>query len=333
MKCDIVIDNSAGDSGKGKVVHFLLKNGNYTHCVRGNGANNCGHTIYHNGVKFTTHAIPAGVFFGVKSIIGPGCVLNVKAFFEELNYLKSKGIDCENLVKIAHNVHIVTDSHLNEDSNETKIGTTKRGVGQAYRDKYARTGFRAEDVKELKNYLCDFYDECFNSTVDPYILYEGAQGFTLDIDHGDYPYVTSSHTTTAGALLNGIPYTAINEVYGCSKAYDTYVGSKQFQLLNNKDLVAIQLAGNEVGATTGRIRQCNYLNIDNLIKSININCVSRLIINKMDILQQVNCWKVIYHDEIIDLLTEDAFKEYLNNLTANLNKNIKINFSYSPEYI
>src|ERR1035437_2605801 len=243
MKIDIVIDNSAGDCGKGKVVHSLLKNGQYTHCLRGNGADNCGHTIFHNEKKFITHAIPAGIFFNVKSIIGPGCVLNVKSFLNEMDYLLKNGIDCKDLVKIANNVHIITDEHIIEDSSDTKIGTTKRGVGQAYRDKYSRIGKRAENIPELKYFLCDFYGEMFQSNVDPNILYEGAQGFSLDIDHGVYPYVTSSHTTTAGALLNGIPHTAIRNVYGVNKAYDTYVGLNKFQPDNNKELENIQKIG------------------------------------------------------------------------------------------
>ena len=77
MIADIVIGLSYGDEGKGKVTHHLLKTGDYTHCLRFNGGCNAGHTIYHNGQKFVTHHIPAGVFFGVKSIIGAGCVVNL----------------------------------------------------------------------------------------------------------------------------------------------------------------------------------------------------------------------------------------------------------------
>ena len=68
MITDIVIGLQHGDEGKGKVTHHLLKSGEYTHCIRFNGGCNAGHTIYHKGQKFVTHHIPAGVFFGVKTI-------------------------------------------------------------------------------------------------------------------------------------------------------------------------------------------------------------------------------------------------------------------------
>lgn len=320
MKIDLVIDTQNGDTGKGKVVHHLLKSGKYSHCLRNNGGGNAGHSIYHNGKKFITHAIPAGVFFGVKSIIGSGCVVNPKSFFEEIKYLEENGIDCKNLIKIAKNAHIITDKHIEEDSKDIKIGTTKKGIGQAYTDKYARIGVRAESVPELKDYVIDTYEEFFNAEEEPNIIYEGAQGFGLDIDHGDYPYCTSSHITVAGALLNGIPHTAVRNVYGVCKAYDTYVGAKKFQPENNQDLIDIQNEGAEVGATTGRIRQCNYLNIDQLHKACKINGVNILVMNKMDILQKLNIWKTIIKNEVIDIKSEKSFKEF-----------IKMDFDYIPE--
>ena len=132
MIADIVVDLQYGDCGKGKVTHHLCKEEKYTHVIRYNGGCNAGHTIYHNGKEFITHHIPAGVFFGIKSIIGPGCVVNPKQFFKELEELKQGGIEVDGLVFIAKNAHIITDNHLNEDSSDVKIGTTKRGNGPAY---------------------------------------------------------------------------------------------------------------------------------------------------------------------------------------------------------
>ena len=205
MITDVVIGLSYGDEGKGKVTHHLLKSGEYTHCLRFNGGCNAGHTIYHNGKKFVTHHIPAGVFFGVKSIIGAGCVVNLEQFFSEIEMLEEGGIPTAGLIYVAENAHIITNQHLNEDGTDTNIGTTKQGNGPAYRDKYNRTGMRAQSIPALKDYLVDMYRELHGSIIEPVVLCEGAQGFGLDIDWGDYPYVTSSHCTTAGALLNGIP--------------------------------------------------------------------------------------------------------------------------------
>ena len=159
MIADVVVDLQYGDCGKGKVTHYLCKEGNYTHVISYNGGCNAGHTIYHEQQRFVTHHIPAGVFFGIKSIIGGGCVVNVEQFFRELGELKAGGVDTEGLVFIAKNAHIITDEHLAEDAKDTAIGTTKRGNGPAYRDKFGRTGLRAEDVPELQPYLIDVYEE------------------------------------------------------------------------------------------------------------------------------------------------------------------------------
>lgn len=151
MIVDVIVDLQYGDCGKGKVTHYLCKTGKYTHVVRYNGGCNAGHTIYHYGKKFVTHHIPAGVFFGVKSIIGPGCVVNPEKFFEEIATLEAGGLqNVRDLVKIAKNTHVITQEHIDSDGGDTKIGTTKRGNGPAYAAKYARTGVRADEIPELE---------------------------------------------------------------------------------------------------------------------------------------------------------------------------------------
>ena len=283
MIADVVVGLQYGDEGKGKVTHHLCKTGGYTHVLRYNGGCNAGHTIFHEGRKFVTHHIPAGVFFGIKSIIGNGCVLDPVQFFKELDELKSGGIDTTGLIYVAKNCHVITDDHKEEDGKDKKIGTTKRGNGPAYRDKYARTGVMAKDIPELKPYLIDLHDEFWNQS-DVKILCEGAQGFGLDIDWGDYPYVTSSHCLTSSVLLNAIPHYAIRDVWGVAKAYETYVGTKQFQPPHNKVFAHIQEAGQEFGATTGRPRRCGWLDLHALKKIIFINSVTELCITKLDVM-------------------------------------------------
>jgi adenylosuccinate synthase len=303
---DIIVDLQYGDCAKGKVAHVLCKDRNYTHVLRYNGGCNAGHTIYHNGKKFVTHHIPAGVFYGIKSVIGPGCVLDPVQFFRELEELKAGGLAVDGMVFVAKNTHIITDSHKIEDSGDTKIGTTKRGNGQAYRDKYARVGVRAESVVELEPYLIDLYDE-FHLGEDVHVLCEGAQGFGLDIDWGDYPYVTSSNCTVPAALNNAIPYTAVKEVWGVAKIYETYVGLKDFE---PKDPIfeKIREVGEEYGATTKRPRQCNWLDLDLLEKAVKINAITHIVISKVDVLRAVGVWKVLKHKEIIDCETEESMK-------------------------
>ena len=323
MIADVVVDLQYGDCGKGKVTHHLLKSGGYTHCIRYNGGCNAGHTIYHNGSKFVTHHIPARWFFGVKSIIGSGCVVNIRQFFDEIRELREKGIDTEGLVFIADNAHIITDNHLKEDRKDATIGTTKQGNGPAYRDKYAREGVRAKDIPELEPYLIDIYEELHVNAKNPVILFEGAQGFGLDIDWGDYPYVTSSHCTSASALLNGVPPQAIRNIWGVAKAYETYVGAKSF---HGEDPIfdKIQEVGEEFGATTGRKRQVNWMSMKLLKKAASINGVTHLVINKMDVLGDVEQWSVYDYtgtcrdgEAKVTFLADVGFKTHIESALRN----------------
>ena len=276
------------------------------------------------------------MFFGVKSIIGAGCVVNLEQFYSEIKMLEDAGISTSGVVYIAKNAHIITDAHLEEDATDTAIGTTKRGNGPAYRDKYNRRGTRAADVPRLRksSYLIDLHRELYEKDGSPVVLCEGAQGFGLDIDWGDYPFVTSSHCTTAGALLNGIPPQSVRKVYGVTKAYDTYVGAKNFHG-KGRAFDLIQQLGNEFGATTGRPRQCNWLNVKDLKRAIQVNGVTDLIVNKVDILREADKWNLrsYKNDSIfIQLGSEVGWKKYLTNYLTD-DTRINIIFSESPERI
>ena len=329
---DIVVDLQYGDCGKGKVTHHLCRENDYTHVLRYNGGCNAGHTIYHEGEKFVTHHIPAGVFFGVKSIIGPGCVVNIEQFFKELKELEDKGIKTKGMVFIAKNTHIITKDHMEQDGKDTTIGTTKRGNGPAYRDKYDRAGIQANEVKELKDYVIDLYEE-FHETGEVKILCEGAQGFGLDIDWGDYPYVTSSHCTAAGALLNAIPPSWVRNTWGVAKIYETYVGAKKFEPTDGEDSGLFKMVrwyGEEYGATTSRPRQCNWLDFSLLQKAIKINGVNKVVVNKVDILRQVNVWKLFNNEELLEFKDEHQIKDWLRTNIAN---DVEIKFSSSKDRI
>lgn len=304
---DIIVDLQYGDCGKGKVAHYLCQKNKYTHVVRYNGGANAGHTIYHKGKKVVTHQIPVGVMFGIKSVIGPGCVVDPELLEKEIIELKEAGINVNKKLFVANNTHVVTKAHKDEDAKDAKIGTTKKGIGYAYRDKYIRLGKRAEDTSELKPYAVDFFKEVVNKN-DSMVLMEGAQGFGLDIDWGDYPYVTSSSCTSAGALLNGFNYSNVNTVWGVAKIYETYVGNKKFEP-DQEIFKKIRELGQEYGATTGRPRQCNYFNLDTFKKAVKINGVTHVVISKMDILRELNEWKMIENGKVKNLKTEKAMKE------------------------
>lgn len=330
ITADIIVDLQYGDCGKGKIAHALChKNQDYTHTMRYNGGANAGHTIYHKGGKFVTHQIPIGVFYGIPSIIGPGCVVYPESFLEEIKELNDHGIKTDGMIFVADNAHIVTKAHLEEDGNDTKIGTTKKGIGQAYRDKVARQGIRAKDITGLEEYLIDVY-ETLHTKGPATILCDGAQGFGLDIDWGDYPFVTSSHATSAGALTNGIPPQAVRDVWGVGKIYETYVGAKAFEP-DEEVFRRIRELGQEYGATTGRPRQVNWLNIDLLERAIRINGVTQLVINKVDILREAGVW-MTRNDagEITDHTSEQVMVAFIEDIAKQAGVK-KVYFSDNPE--
>ena len=315
MIADIVVGLQYGDEGKGKVTHQLAKNNDYTHVVRYNGGCNAGHTIYHEGRKFVTHHIPCGVFFGIRSVIGPGCVVNIKSLFKEISELESAGIPVKSLLKIASNVHIITDFHCAEDSKDIKIGTTRTGNGPAYRDKYSRKGVRALECHDIREFIVDMYTELHDNPEfdEVRVLCEGAQGFGLDIDWGDYPFVTSSHCTTAGAIANGIPHTTIRDVWGVAKVYETYVGAKSFEDSTNDIFEKIRIAGSEFGATTGRPRQVGWLELEMLKKSLRVNGVTKAVFNKADILENVGQWSILDGPDTISFKSSDEMEDWLSS--------------------
>ncbi|HEX4485447.1 MAG TPA: adenylosuccinate synthase [Terriglobales bacterium] len=121
------------------------------------------------------------------------------------------------------------------------------------------------------------------------VLFEGAQGSMLDIDHGTYPFVTSSSATSGGAAIGtGVAPTAINTVIGITKAYCTRVGGGPFPTeLDNEMGENLRARGNEYGAVTGRSRRCGWLDLPLLRYSGMINGTSWLVVTKMDVLDEL----------------------------------------------
>jgi len=332
---DVIVDLQAGDTGKGKVAHALAKN--YDLILRYNGGSNAGHTVYHDGKKVVTHLVPIGVLFGIPSVIGFGCVVNLKKLEEEIKDLNNAGFNTDGLIFVDERCHLVLDKHIEEDSSDNKIGTTRQGIGPTYRDKYNRTGMRMKDLGIQPSPLfsvIDTYELFHNKHNDWRILCEGAQGFQIDIDWGDYPYVTSSHCTVGSAILNGISPRRLRHIYGIMKAYETYSGFKTtFQDENDPDLQKIQEAGGEFGATTGRKRKVRWLDLDGVVKAANINGVTDLIINKADILAQVGVFKYVYGGIVYEVLTLDEFKAQINDILYEYTDIEEIVWSMTPNGI
>lgn len=302
---DIIFGLCWGDEGKGKISGALASKYNYV--CRWNGGPNAGHTVYLNDKKYKTHLIPSGVFHGKKSIIGPNCVINVDKFFDEIDYLNREGFDTS-LIKVSPKAHIITERHIQYDLKhlKPKLGTTGQGIAPAYSDKMLRIG------KLAGNYLDKKY--IWDGELDGDILCEGAQSFWLDINYGDYPYVTSSETLPYAACSLGFSPKLIRDIIGVAKIYDTKSGVDPLfpeTLWQDSELNRIIELGQEFGATTGRKRIVNWLRLDKLTETIKKSGVNKLIINKCDILQRVQIYKLLLNNNLIKFNNLNNMENYI----------------------
>ena len=168
MSANIVIGTQWGDEGKGKVIDILASRADVV--VRAQGGNNAGHTVASGGETYKLHLIPSGILYkNTLCLIGAGVVLDPKDLLGEIDSLSARGISFDNL-KIDPRAHIIMPWHIALDGLSEKfrgnkdIGTTHRGIGPTYMDKYERCGLRfydlvhpdifrekAKSVGELKN--------------------------------------------------------------------------------------------------------------------------------------------------------------------------------------
>jgi adenylosuccinate synthase len=291
------------------------------------------------GKKFVLHLIPSGILQSdVKCVIGNGVVIDPVALMEEIAMLESFGISMQDRLFISHKAHLIMPYHkmldkARESQASAAIGTTGRGIGPAYIDKFSRSGIRIVDlldrtvfeeklranIEEKNTVLKKIYDQeeldinsiigeylDFDIKIDPYIkdttlflnqaiaegksvLMEGAQGALLDVDHGTYPFVTSSNPTSGGACTGlGVPPTKIDSVIGVVKAYTTRVGNGPFPTeLHDEMGENLRKVGAEFGATTGRPRRCGWLDGVALQYSVMINGIDTIALTKLDVLDGI----------------------------------------------
>ena len=164
-KVDVVIGCFYGDEGKGKVIDYLATEADIA--VRATGGDNAGHTIKANGVKYAMHLIPSGLLSGhTIGVIGNGVVLNPEVLIAEMNNLKDHGYDINTYLKISEKAHVIFPYHrmldlaLEKARKAKKIGTTGKGIGPSYCDKFERSGLRMEDLyaPDFKERLAELTD-------------------------------------------------------------------------------------------------------------------------------------------------------------------------------
>jgi adenylosuccinate synthase len=330
--CLVVVGAQWGDEGKGKLVDVLAERADLV--VRYQGGANAGHTVVIGDKQFILRQIPSGILHPrVTCVIGNGVVLEPENLFKELDSLHERGIDTEGRLYISDRAHLVLPYHKLLDAaseRSQKLGTTGRGIGPAYEDKYGRRGLRVADLRRVEcagtlltdrvrraNQLLELMGSAERASLDEHlelvqrlaprllplaadaglmvyraiqerrrVLLEGAQGALLDVDHGTYPYVTSSNTTAGGAAVGaGIGPTAIDGVLGVVKAYTTRVGNGPLPTeAESPDGERLRELGGEFGAVTGRPRRCGWFDATVVRYATRVNGLTGLAVTKLDVL-------------------------------------------------
>lgn len=340
MAVDIVLGLQRGDEGKGRIVDVLAAR--YDLVARFNGGPNAGHTVA-NGNKepLKLHQLPSGIAHTkVQNVIGNGMLVDPIRLLDEIDEVRAGGVVVSpKNVSISDLAHLILPHHISLDevreAGEGGQGSTKRGIAFAARDKYERSGVRAELIvsdqtalrqavqngllaanqyrktvglpqHDVDKVTAEWMDRVVATA--PYIkdttqllhealaqdkpvLAEGAQASGLDIEFGMYPYVTSSHTTTGGALTGlGISPHRIGNIIGVVKVIKSHVGGGPFVTEITDPKLATKIRGDrgkidsEYGASTGRERKVGYLDLPELRRAIAINGVTELALTKFDVL-------------------------------------------------
>jgi adenylosuccinate synthase len=361
----VIVGAQWGDEGKGKVTDLLAERADAI--VRFQGGNNAGHTIVRDGEEFKFHLIPSGILYPDKAcVIGNGVVLDPRILLGEIDGLRRRGVDMNNL-KISANAHLIMPYHVLLDTagelklGKLSLGTTRRGIGPCYADKALRLGIRVQDLLDekilrakirtalaskqqalrelsvqrrklrkeagegsgtegaiedapdpridlhtmteehvnyghrLEPHIADTSRLCWDVLdAGKTVIFEGAQATLLDLDHGTYPFVTSSNPIAGAATVGaGIGPTDINEVWGVAKAYATRVGAGPFPT-ELEDAAGRHMLekGHEYGTTTGRERRCGWMDLVALRYAVRLNRMSSLAITKLDVLSGLETLRV-----------------------------------------
>ena len=349
MKNVVVVGSQWGDEGKGKIVDWLSSEADVV--VRFQGGHNAGHTLVIDGETYKLRLLPSDIVRKDKiSVIGNGVVVDPWALLEEIEEIKLKGVEInnENLI-LSESATLILPFHkemdeIREDAaGNSKLGTTRRGIGPAYEDKIGRRSIRVMDLaseenldkrldavlvhhnairkglgkklfqkNSLKKELLKISPKILKFSrpvwkkIDEFksqgkkILFEGAQGILLDVDHGTYPFVTSSNTVaSAAATGSGCGPNSINYVLGITKAYTTRVGEGPFPS-ELKDEIGELLGtrGKEFGTVTSRKRRCGWFDAVLVRQTIKISGIDGIALTKLDVLDELDEIKMCIAYEI-----------------------------------
>ena len=321
----VVVGAQWGDEGKGKIVDWLSEQADIVVRFQG-GHNAGHTLVINGNTYKLALLPSGVLRSSKLSVIGNGVVFDPQAFVAELEKLRGQGVAItpDNL-RVAENVTLILPLHreldsIRENANKANaIGTTQRGIGPAYEDKVGRRAIRLMDLADpqtlphkidrmlahhnalraamLKDLVAiapqilPFADSVWNlldhkRREGKRILFEGAQGALLDVDHGTYPYVTSSNTVAAQAATgSGLGPSAVGYVLGICKAYTTRVGQGPFPTEQDNEIgKKIGERGREFGTNTGRPRRCGWFDAVLVRQTARTSGINGLALTKLDIL-------------------------------------------------
>ncbi len=333
MSVKVIVGTQWGDEGKGKITDILAEKMDLVVRYQG-GNNAGHTVVVGEEVFKLHLIPSGILYDSVLSIIGNGVVIDPGVLIQEIDKLANQGIKIdENRLNISSIAHVILPVHRSIDSKqesmrrEEKIGTTGRGIGPCYTDKVSRVGVRMMDLlckdrlTSRLNKHPHITDENFDEVLDTYLSYgdrlrpfivdtslkinqeiaagkkiimEGAQGTMLDVDHGTYPYVTSSNPISGAACIGaGIGPHKIDQVIGVTKAYSTRVGegpfpTEEFDEINDY----LRTKGCEFGTTTSRPRRCGWLDLVILRYAVRVNGITEVCLTKLDVLDELRTIKV-----------------------------------------
>ena len=306
MPSTVLVGAQWGDEGKGKITDLIAQDFDYV--VRYQGGNNAGHTVIHGDKKLALHLIPSGIMYDtITPVIGNGVVIDPRVLVDEMAKLEAQGISCERLV-ISCDAHIIMPYHIDLDLLDEKIFRQKLETALAEKNEiltkiYGMPGYTVDQICEeylpyaeiIRPHMAETAHLLNRAYADgKNILFEGAQATLLDIDHGTYPFVTSSSCCAGGACIgSGVGPKKVDKVIGISKAYITRVGSGPFptELFDETGEKLCQIGG-EYGVTTGRKRRTGWFDAVIARYATDVNSLTDMALTKLDVLSAFDTIKV-----------------------------------------
>ena len=295
----VVVGSQWGDEGKGKIVDWLSERADVI--VRFQGGHNAGHTLVVDGVTYKLSLLPSGVVReGKLSVIGNGVVIDPHALVAKIGTTR-RGIGPAYEDKVGRRAVRVMDL-ANMESLPAKVdrllthhNALRRGLGQkevAHETIMSELTDVAGRVLPYRDTVWRLLDEKRRSG--KRILFEGAQGTLLDIDHGTYPFVTSSNTVSGQAAAgSGMGPGSLGYVLGITKAYTTRVGEGPFPTEDHGEIGDfLGTRGKEFGTVTGRKRRCGWFDAVLVRQAVATNGITGIALTKLDVLDGLDELKI-----------------------------------------